>query len=501
MSLIETPTDVRKFQMYIGGKWVDSTSGKTFPSENPATGKIWAEISEANAADVDQAVRAARAAFESGPWSDMTGSQRRDLLLRFAQRIAEEGPELGRIEATENGKLLREMVGQYKLIPEYYRFFAGLADKIQGETIPMEKPQFFGYTIREPLGVIGLIVPWNSPLLLVSFVAAPALAAGNTLVIKPAEQTPVSALRYAELATEVGFPPGVINVVPGYGEIAGAALASHPDVNKLFFTGSTETGKLIAAAAAKNVVPLGLELGGKSPQIVFEDADLQSVTFGLLAGIFAAAGQTCIAGSRLFVHRRVRQELVERIVGRAKTIKMGDPFQEDTELGPLAFREAMEKTEYFVEKGIEEGATMVLGGRRPENKECAGGYYFLPTIFTDVRNDMTIAREEIFGPILSVLDFEEEEEVIRLANDTRYGLAAGIWTRDIMRAHRVARRLKAGTVWINEYRQLSPAMPFGGYKLSGYGRECGSQAIHEMTQLKSVWVELQGKSRDPFRLA
>ncbi|MCI0419362.1 MAG: aldehyde dehydrogenase family protein [Acidobacteria bacterium] len=336
MSLIETPTDVRKFQMYIGGKWVDSTSGKTFPSENPATGKIWAEISEANAADVDQAVRAARAAFESGPWSDMTGSQRRDLLLRFAQRIAEEGPELGRIEATENGKLLREMVGQYKLIPEYYRFFAGLADKIQGETIPMEKPQFFGYTIREPLGVIGLIVPWNSPLLLVSFVAAPALAAGNTLVIKPAEQTPVSALRYAELATEVGFPPGVINVVPGYGEIAGAALASHPDVNKLFFTGSTETGKLIAAAAAKNVVPLGLELGGKSPQIVFEDADLQSVTFGLLAGIFAAAGQTCIAGSRLFVHRRVRQELVERIVGRAKTIKMGDPFQEDTELGPLA---------------------------------------------------------------------------------------------------------------------------------------------------------------------
>jgi (Z)-2-((N-methylformamido)methylene)-5-hydroxybutyrolactone dehydrogenase len=491
---------IHNYRMLVGGEWVEAISGKTFESVNPYTGRVWATAPEAGEEDVDRAVRAAREAFDEGPWGRMTGTERARLLRRLAELIAENADLIARVESTDNGKLIKEMSGQMKALPEWYHYFAGAADKIQGETIPSDKTNFFVYTRREPIGVVGAIVPWNSPVLLLTWKLAPALAAGCTIVAKPAEQTPASVLEFAGLFEEAGFPPGVFNVVTGDGPTTGRALVRHPGVDKVAFTGSTETGISVMKDAADHLAKVSLELGGKSPQIVFDDADLEASNNGVVAGVFAATGQTCMAGSRLFVQRKAHDELVVRLSERANSIKLGDPFGAETEMGPVAFEEHLEKVQSYVEIGREEGAELVCGGKRPESPELRDGYFIEPTIFTGVDNGMRIAREEIFGPVLSVIPFEDERELIRQANGTRFGLAAGVWTNDVRRAHRVAHALRVGTVWVNSYRTVSFNAPFGGYKMSGLGRENGLESVNEYIQVKSVWVELSGQTRDPFML-
>ncbi len=502
MQLIEAPKkeETRKYGMLIGGEWVEPLSGKTFESTNPFTGKAWATVAEAEAEDVDRAVKAARHAFDEGPWGRMTGTERARLLRRLAELIGENAESLASVESTDNGKLLREMGGQLKGLPEWYYYFAGAADKIHGDTIPSDKPNFFVYTRKEPVGVVGAITPWNSPLLLLSFKLPAALAAGCTFVVKPAEHTSASTLEFGKLFEEAGFPPGVFNVVTGYGAGAGAALTAHPGVDKVAFTGSTETGKLVMKSAADHLAKVSLELGGKSPNIVFEDADIEAATNGVVSGIFAATGQTCIAGSRLLVHKNSHDEIVERLSERAQTIKLGDPLADETEMGPSAFREQMDKVLNYIDIAQGEGAELVSGGKRPGTEGLKDGFFVEPTILTGVDNDMRIAREEVFGPVLSVIPVESEEEIVRLANDTEFGLAAGIWTKDIQRAHRVAHAIRAGTIWINAYRTLSFNTPFGGYKSSGLGRENGLDSINEFCETKSVWVELSGNTRDPFTM-
>jgi betaine-aldehyde dehydrogenase len=494
MSTTQTASETpRSYKLFIDGKWVDAESGKTFQTPNPSTGETLAEVAEGDKADVDKAVAAARRAYE-GKWSRMSARDRGRLLYKLSQLIESRAKELAALETADNGKPIKESL--YIDIPsvaENFEYFAGWATKIEGETIPVPG-QMFNYTLREPVGVCGQIIPWNFPLLMAAWKLAPALAAGNTVVLKPAEQTPVTAMELGKLFQEAGFPDGVVNIVPGFGETAGAALASHPDVDKIAFTGSTEVGKIIARAAADNLKKVSLELGGKAPNIVFADADMEQAVNGAMMGIFFNQGQVCCAGSRLFLHEGVKDEFLSLFKSKAEKIKVGDPSDMATQMGPQVSDEQLTRIKGYCDIATEEGATIFSGGCSPQlDEKFQKGYFFQPTIFSEVKNEMRVAQEEIFGPVTSVITFSDEDDLIRQANQTIYGLSAGIWTKDITRAHRFARAIKAGTVWINTFNMMNAASPFGGYKQSGYGREMGKHALDLYTQVKSVWVDLSGK--------
>jgi betaine-aldehyde dehydrogenase len=482
-----------KYQLFIDGEWVDAESGRTFGTLNPSTGEPLAEVAEADKADIDKAVAAARRAFE-GKWSKLSARDRGRLLYNLAQLIEENAQRLASLETADNGKPIREsLYVDLPQVAENFEYFAGWTTKIEGETIPVPG-RMFNYTLREPIGVCGQIIPWNFPLLMAAWKLAPALAAGNTVVLKPAEQTPVTAMELGKLIQEAGFPPGVVNIVPGFGETAGAALASHSGIDKIAFTGSTEVGKIIAKTAAENLTKVSLELGGKAPNVVFADADLEQAVNGAMMGIFYGQGQVCCAGSRLFVEESIKDEFLDRLKERSRAIKVGDPMNKATQMGPQVSEEQLDRIKSYIDIGQAEGATLLAGGEPPRLEgNLQNGFFFQPTIFSGVKNKMRVAQEEIFGPVVSVISFSDEDDLLREANETIYGLSAGIWTRDITRAHRFAREVKAGVVWINTFNMFNAASPFGGYKQSGYGREMGKQALDLYTQVKSVWVDLSGK--------
>jgi phenylacetaldehyde dehydrogenase len=481
----------RTRKMLIDGKWVEAASGKTLTTYDPATEAPLAEVPAGDAEDIDRAVRAARKAFEGGPWRRMTASERGRCIWKLADLIEQHGEEFAQLETLDNGKPLAvSRVADVPLVVDHFRYYAGWATKIEGETIPVSIPgqRMLAYTLREPVGVVGQIIPWNFPLLMAAWKLGVALACGNTVVLKPAEQTPLSALRLGELLEEAGFPAGVVNIVTGYGETAGAALAAHPDVDKIAFTGSTEVGHLIMKAAAGNLKRVSLELGGKSPNIVFADADLDAAAAGAAAAIFFNHGQCCCAGSRLFIEHKAYDTIMPKLIEYSEKIKLGPGMDLSTEMGPLVSSEQYQRVTGFLDSGKSQGAKAATGGGRPKN--LPKGYFVQPTVFTDVKPDAKILREEIFGPVVCAVPFKDMEEVAQAGNDTDYGLAAAVWTSDITKAHRLAETLKAGTVWINCYNVFDAAAPFGGYKQSGFGREMGKAALEMYTQLKTVWVNL-----------
>ena len=489
---------MKTYNHFINGAWVEPASGEYFETDNPYTGEVWAKIARGNAADADQAVRAAKVAFDDGEWGQMRPTQRGKLLVRLAEIIEREATRLGELEVRDNGKLIAEMGAQTKYLAEWYRYYGGLADKIEGAVLPSDKSGIFNFTRYEPLGVVGMITAWNSPLLLMAWKLAPALAAGNTAVVKPSEFTSASSLEFMELIKEAGIPNGVVNCITGMGIEVGQPMVDHPDLAKVAFTGSDVAGQKIYESAARKIMPVTLELGGKSPNIVFEDADFEAAVMGAISGIFAATGQTCIAGSRLLVQRSIHDDFVKRLLEVAGAAIIGDPMSPETHVGPVTTQPQYEKILHYMNVAREDGATCVLGGGPYTGEGVKGNRFVEPTIFTNVENHMRIAQEEVFGPILSVIPFEDEAEALSIGNDIVFGLAAGVWTSDIGRALRMSEKLKAGTVWVNTYRAVSFMSPFGGYKRSGQGRESGQEAIKEFLQVKSVWIAQQTSPANPF---
>jgi len=478
-------------KMLINGQWVEAASGKTFPTYNPATGEVLARIAEGDREDIDRAVKAARAAFETGPWPKMAPSERGRLIWKLGDLLEQNLEEFAELEMLDNGKPLKiARIADVPLAVDLFRYMAGWATKIEGNTIPISagggSAKFLAYTLREPVGVVGQIIPWNFPLLMAAWKLGPALAAGCTVVIKPAEQTPLTCLRLGELVQEAGFPNGVVNIVPGYGETAGAALAAHPDVDKVAFTGSTEVGKLILQAASGNLKKVSLELGGKSPNVVFGDGDVKSAIAGSASAIFFNHGQCCCAGSRLYIEKNIFDEVVDGVSAKAKKINVGPGWEASSDMGPLVSEEQLNRVCNYLESGVSEGAKAVVGGERHGDK----GYFVQPTVLVNTNENMKVVREEIFGPVVTAIPFTDHEEVVKQANNTVYGLAAGIWTRDISKAHRLASQLRAGTVWINCYNVFDAALPFGGYKQSGWGREMGHDSLELYTEVKAVCMAI-----------
>ncbi len=488
---------MKRYQLFIDGEYVDPLSQEWFDTVDPYTSKPWARIPKASAEDVDRAVAAASKAMENPEWSELSASQRGKLMRRLGDLVNDNAERLAEIEVRDNGKLLAEMSAQMKYHPEWWYYFGGLADKIEGSILPVDRKDSFSYTTYEPLGVVGAITAWNSPLLFVAWKCAPALAAGNTVVVKPSEFASASTLEFGALVKEAGFPDGVFNVITGFGAEAGAALVDHKDVAKITFTGSDASGARIYENAAKDIKHVSLELGGKSPNIVFEDADMDMAVKGVVSGIFGATGQTCVAGSRLLVQESIHDEFVDCLLELAKSAKVGNPMEQNTHIGPVTTRQQYDKVMSYIKIAKDEGAECILGGN-PCVVEGGGDQFVEPTIFTGVTNDMRIAQEEVFGPVLSVITFKDEDEAIRIANDVVYGLAAGVWTKDIRRAMRFTKSLKAGTIWVNTYRAFSYMVPFGGMKRSGLGRESGIAAIREYLQVKSVWLSTATELPNPF---
>jgi acyl-CoA reductase-like NAD-dependent aldehyde dehydrogenase len=481
-------TAVDQKQLFINNEWRAAASGKTMDVINPATEEVCATVASADAADLNAAVEAARAAF-NGPWGKMSARERGRLVRRLGERLMERADEVARLETLHNGKPIMESRHiEIPLAAECFEYYGGWSDKLMGETIPV-KGNYLNYTLREPLGVCAAIVPWNFPLLIAVWKIAPALASGNTIILKPASQTPLTALALGEIAIDVGLPPGVLNVLTGPGAKLGQAIVEHPGIDKIAFTGDTSTGKGIMKGSADTLKKITLELGGKSPNIVLADADIEAAIRGASIGIFYGKGEVCAAGSRLLVDRSIKNEFVDKLAARTNKMSVGDPMDPKTRFGALSSKKQLETVLRYVESGKQEGATLVAGGERADIG-TGKGFFFRPTVFADVKPEMTISREEIFGPVLATIEFADLDEAIARANDTSYGLAAGVWTKDIKKAHYVASRLQAGTVWINTYNVYDTASPFGGYKQSGFGREMSAHALEHYTQVKSVWVDL-----------
>ena len=489
--------ELKNYQMYINGEWLAAQSGKTFESINPSDGKPWAVIPEADEADVDVAVKAAHRAFTEGPWSTMTATERGKLIHRLGDVLAEHSESLGHCETVDTGKLFKETRWQARYISDYFYYYAGLADKVSGETLPIDKPNMWTMTIREPLGVVAAVVPWNSQLFLVAVKIGPALAAGNTVVLKASEHASVPMLEFAKVFEEAGFPPGVFNVISGHGEPCGRALTTHPLVDRISFTGGSETARHVIRNSAENFAQVSLELGGKSPVVVFDDADLESATNGVLLSIFSASGQSCVAGSRLLLQESIHDEVLARVAEKASKIRIGDPLDENSQMGPLATRAQLDNIDSMVADAIANGATLVHGGQQPAG--MGDGWYYEPTVVACPDQRIGIVQRELFGPVVSALRFTDEAHALQLANDTRFGLAAGVFTADIGRALRITKGLRSGIVWVNTYRMVSPLAPFGGYKDSGYGRESGREAIYDYTRPKTVWLNTSPDPiTDPF---